>query len=85
MGASGPRRKRKASSASRLFPFDSRNRGVSGMKHMATIISDGGREQQIASQRQSMNRPAGRVQTVDFMILLKPGFCLKTKNTDYDK
>ncbi|PWA24181.1 hypothetical protein CCH79_00016239 [Gambusia affinis] len=67
MGASGPRRKRKASSASRLFPFDSRKRGVSGMKHMATISSDGGSEQQIASQRQSTNKPAGRGRRVGLL------------------
>lgn len=57
-GASGPRRKRRASSASRLLPCDSRNRGVSGMKHMQTISSVGGMEAQIASQRQSTKRPA---------------------------
>lgn len=60
-GASGPRRKRRASSASRLLPCDSRNRGVSGMKIMQTISSVGGMELQIASQRQSRNRPAGWV------------------------
>lgn len=59
MGASGPRKNRNASSASCLFPFDSRKRGVSGMKHISTISSVGGMEQQMASQRQSMKRPAG--------------------------
>lgn len=63
MGASGPRRNRSASSASRLFPLDSRKRGVSGMKHIRTMSSVGGMEQQMASQRQFMKRPAGRVHT----------------------
>lgn len=62
-GASGPRRKRRASSASRLLPCDSRNRGVSGMKHMQTISRVGGMEAQIASQRQSTKRPARWVHT----------------------
>lgn len=57
MGASGPRRKRRASSASRLLPFDSRYRGVSGMKHMQTMSSVGGMELQIANQRQSRKIP----------------------------
>lgn len=61
MGASGPRKKRRASSASRLLPFDSRKRGVSGIKHIQTMSSVGGMEQQIASQRQSKKRPAGNV------------------------
>lgn len=56
-GASGPLRKRTASSASLRLPWDSRNLGVSGMKHMNTIIMVGGMEQQIASQRQSRNIP----------------------------
>lgn len=63
MGASGPRRNRSASSASRLFPFDSRKRGVSGMKHIRTMSSVGGMEQQMASQRQFMKRPAGEGHT----------------------
>lgn len=63
MGASGPRRNRSASSASRRFPFDSRKRGVSGMKHIRTMSRVGGMEQQRASQRQLMKRPAGGVHT----------------------
>lgn len=56
-GASGPLRKRRASSASLIFPWESRNRGVSGMKHMNTSISVGGIEDVIANHRQSKNKP----------------------------